>query len=128
MDYNAAGTGGSNMAPTNPELTRRASASVAALAPPAGELVPSDLVAASGSGVDPHISGAAARFQAARVAAARNVGAERVVQVIERLEGSPEGLGLGDPIVNVLELNLALGGQFGTPSRPPEPAAARPAP
>jgi K+-transporting ATPase ATPase C chain len=108
VDYNAAATGGSNLSPTNPKLTERATGIVAALAPSSGELVPADLLAASGSGMDPHITEAAARFQAARVAAERKVDVARIERLIDQMAASPEGFGLGQRIVNVLELNLAL--------------------
>jgi len=117
VDYNAVSTGASNLSPTNPALAERATATIATLAPAAGARVPADLVAASGSGVDPHISEAAARFQARRVAAARAVPVEQVEDLLTRAAASPEGLGLGPSIVNVLELNLALDHQFGASAK-----------
>jgi K+-transporting ATPase ATPase C chain len=127
VDYNAAGTGGSNLSPTNPALTERATASVAALSPESGALIPADLVTASGSGMDPHITEAGARYQAERVAAARGANVADVEALIDRLAASPEGLGLGDRIVNVLELNLALDREVkvaGVASAPAENAPA----
>jgi K+-transporting ATPase ATPase C chain len=128
VDYNAAGTGGSNLSPTNPALAERAAATIAALSPAPAERVPADLVTASGSGMDPDITLDGATFQVRRVAAARGIAAPRVQEIVDRLAASPEGLGLGDRIVNVLELNLALDRQFGAPPAPPTPAEPAPAP
>jgi K+-transporting ATPase ATPase C chain len=77
--------------------------------------------------MDPHVSVEGATFQVRRVAASRGVAAQRVQEIIDRLAESPDGLGLGDRLVNVLELNLALDRQFGAPSPPPKPAT-EPAP
>lgn len=108
-DYNASATGGSNLSPTNPLLTEKARQVIGALKPASGQLVPADLVSASGSGMDPHISLAAAKFQVPRVAAARNLRPEQVEELVRQHTGSPTVVALGgEPIVNVLELNLAL--------------------
>jgi K+-transporting ATPase ATPase C chain len=110
VPYNAAAGGGSNLAPSNPALTTAVQERVAALkaaGAPAG-LAPVDLVTASGSGLDPHISPAAAYYQAERVARARSMTADAVRRLVdEHTEGRTLGL-LGEPRVNVLELNLAL--------------------
>jgi K+-transporting ATPase ATPase C chain len=111
MPYNASNSGGSNQGPLNPALTDAVKGRIEALraADPANTApVPVDLVTASGSGLDPHISVAAAQFQAARVAKARNLPVAQVQLVIERYsEGRLFGF-LGEPRVNVLQLNLAL--------------------
>ncbi|HEU5012450.1 MAG TPA: potassium-transporting ATPase subunit KdpC [Roseiflexaceae bacterium] len=109
--YNAASSSGSNLGPTNPALRKAVQQRVAALhAADAqnGAPIPVDLVTASGSGLDPHISPAAARYQAARVARARDISEQQVHALIMRYtEGRQLGM-LGEPRVNVLELNLAL--------------------
>jgi K+-transporting ATPase ATPase C chain len=109
--YNAAASGGSNLGPTNPALIEAVKARVAALraADPGNESpVPVDLVTASGSGLDPHISPAAAFYQVKRVARARDVDEDRLKGLIDRYtEGRRFGL-LGERRVNVLQLNLAL--------------------
>ena len=111
MPYNAGASTGSNQGPLNPALVEAVKARIAALraADPGNSApVPVDLVTASGSGLDPHISVAAADYQAARVARARGVPADKLRPVIaHHTEGRWLGL-LGEPRVNVLALNLAL--------------------
>ena len=109
--YNAAASGGSNLGPTNPALIEAVKARVAALraADPDNNLpVPVDLVTASGSGLDPHISPAAALYQAKRVARARGLHETIVQKLIDaHTEERQFGL-LGERKVNLLQLNLAL--------------------
>ena len=109
--YNAASSGGSNLAPTSQALIDAAKARQAALQaidPGNQAPIPVDLVTASGSGLDPHISLAAALYQAPRVARVRKIPEETVRQLIQRhAEGRQFGI-LGEPRVNVLELNLDL--------------------
>jgi potassium-transporting ATPase KdpC subunit len=111
--YNAASSSGSNLGPNNPALTEAVNARIAALkaADPQNTLpIPVDLVTTSGSGLDPHISVAAALYQVPRVAKARGMSEEVVRSLVERYtEGRQFGI-LGEPGVNVLELNLALDG------------------
>lgn len=111
MAYNAGASGGSNQGPLNPALTEAVKARIEALRaadPGNTQPVPVDLVTASASGLDPHISPAAARYQAARVARARGLLPEEVESLLERhIEAPLWGL-LGEPRVNVLALNLAL--------------------
>ncbi|HMU92309.1 MAG TPA: potassium-transporting ATPase subunit KdpC [Anaerolineales bacterium] len=111
--YNAAASSGSNYGPTNPALMDAIQARIAALqtADPENTLpIPVDLVTASGSGLDPHISVAAALYQVHRVAAARGLSEAEVRSLVEQnTEGRQFGF-LGEPRVNVLMLNLALDG------------------
>ena len=111
MPYNASNSGGSNLGPLNPALQEAVKTRIAALrALDAGNgaPVPVDLVTASASGLDPHISPAAARYQIARVARARGLQVGRVQALVEQQTETPLLGLLGEPRVNVLELNLAL--------------------
>jgi len=109
--YNAAASAGSNLGPTNPVLLKAVKARVVALraADPGNELpIPVDLVTASGSGLDPHISPAAASYQVKRVAHARSLDENSVLALVSKhTEGRQFGV-LGEQRVNVLMLNLAL--------------------
>lgn len=109
--YNAAASSGSNLGPSNPALAEAVSARIAALraADPGNTApVPVDLVTASASGLDPHISRAAADYQVNRVARALGLPPERVQALVaEHTEGTLLGF-LGEPRVNVLLLNMAL--------------------
>lgn len=112
--YDAANSGGTNLGPTNAVLIQRVQQSAAALeGENPGTPVPVDLVTTSASGLDPHISVAAAEFQVPRVARARDLSQAQVRQLISaHTQGRQFGF-LGEPVVNVLELNLALE-QYGT--------------
>src|SRR5512143_3618737 len=116
--YDATSSSGSNLGPTSQKLRDRITADIARLTetnPDASGPIPSDLVTASASGLDPHLSPAAALWQVPRVARARNVAPERVQQVVQaEIEGRDLGL-LGESRVNVLSLNLALDRRFGRP-------------
>jgi potassium-transporting ATPase KdpC subunit len=113
--YDAANTNGSQFGPTNQKLIDRVKGDVAnAQADRPGEAVPVDLVTASASGLDPHITPAAAEFQVARIAKERGTTVERVRDLIARhTEGRQLGF-LGEARVNVLELNLDLDQNFPT--------------
>ncbi len=109
--YNGASSTGSNLGPTNPALYDRVQADVARLRkadPDSPGPVPVDLVTASGSGLDPHISPAAAEYQVARVANARGLALEEVRRLVAAHTAGRQIGFLGEPRVNVLELNLAL--------------------
>lgn len=111
VPYNAASSAGSNLGPLSPALRQRAVSRIEALRaadPDNRAPVPVDLVTTSGSGLDPHISIAAALYQAPRVARIRNMSRMAVESMI-RAASTGRALGLfGEPVVNVLELNLAL--------------------
>jgi K+-transporting ATPase ATPase C chain len=111
---NAAASSGSNQGPLNPALAQAVQGRVDALRaadPGSTAAVPVDLVTTSGSGLDPHISPAAALYQVPRVARERKLDVETVRTLVERhIEGRTLGI-LGEPRVNVLALNLALDGR-----------------
>lgn len=111
MPYNAAASGGSNQSPLNPALVDAVKGRIEALkaADPGNTApVPVDLVTASASGLDPHISPAAARYQVARVAKARGIAPEKVQGLVEQQTEKPLAGFFGESRVHVLCLNLAL--------------------
>jgi potassium-transporting ATPase KdpC subunit len=121
VDYNAASTGGSNLGPTNPDqlklIRERLDGAIALEGVPANK-VPSEMVTAGGSGLDPHIPPDAAEIQTARVARARNVSADRVRELVRAHTEAPTFGFLGRARVNVLELNLALDESLGKAAAP----------
>ena len=111
LPYNGANSGGSNLAPSNPDLKKAVEERIAALHaadPEATGPVPVDLVTSSASGLDPHISPAAAAFQLHRVAKARSLDEAKVKELVAAHTEGPQWGVLGDTRVNVLKLNLAL--------------------
>jgi K+-transporting ATPase ATPase C chain len=107
MTYNAAASSGSNQGPTNPALKDAVAERIKALGSDARP-VPVDLVTASGSGLDPHISPAAAEYQIQRISGARRIPEARLRELVaQHTQGRQLGV-LGEPRVSVLELNLAL--------------------
>ncbi|QRK10746.1 potassium-transporting ATPase subunit KdpC [Archangium violaceum] len=119
--HDATASSGSNLGPTSQKLRDRAVSEAERLRqenPDAPGPVPAELVTASGSGLDPHLSPEAVRWQVPRVARARHVDPQRILVVVEaNTEGRTFGV-LGEPRVNVLLLNLALDRQFGEAAHP----------
>jgi len=108
VDYNAAGAGGSNKSPSNPDLAARAATTIESYGATNENPLPADLAAASGGGLDPHITLHAALYQAGRVAEARGLPKARIEELVATHAFAPGGLLTPDRLVNVLELNLAL--------------------
>ncbi len=108
VDYNAAAAGGSNLSPANPQVRERAKALVVRFAASTHDLLPADLVTASGSGLDPNITSAAAMYQAKRVASARGLSEDAVMKVLDKYAQRPGGVLTPQPLVNVLRVNMAL--------------------
>ena len=116
--YDATASSGSNLGPSSKKLRERATQDIARLRkenPQSAAPIPADLVTASASGLDPHLSPAAVLWQVPRIAQARGIAKERITAVVhDHIEGRELGF-LGEPRVNVLLLNLALDQQFGRP-------------
>lgn len=108
VDYDAAGAGGSNKSPTSPDLTERAKEIIAKYGATGDNPLPAELAAASGAGLDPHISEGAALYQAPRVADARSIPLDQLKSIIRQHVFAPGAFLTSDRLVNVLELNLAL--------------------
>lgn len=118
-DYNASGAAGSNKSPTSADLTERATTLVAQYGASPERPLPAELAAASGGGLDPHISEHAALYQAARVATARKLPEARIEALVKDHTFAPGGPVTRDHLVNVLELNLALDELGPAPAKPP---------
>jgi K+-transporting ATPase ATPase C chain len=115
QEYDASASSGSNLGPTSRKLVNRVEMEIAAIRkenPAYSGSIPSDMVTASGSGLDPHISPATALVQAARVAQARHTTRKQVEQFIQRFVEDPDLGLLGEPRVSVLQMNLALDREF----------------
>lgn len=112
VEYKGDASGGSNLGPLNPELQKQVAARIARLQQGSehsqGEAIPVDLVTTSGSGLDPHLSPAALYYQVARVAKARGLSTTQVEALVTQQIERPLLGALGEPVVNVLLLNLAL--------------------
>ncbi len=109
VDYNASGAGGSNLSPTNPKIRERAEAILAIYKLKDGAVLPADLVTASGSGLDPHISLAAALIQADRIAMSRQVDVSTIRELLQKRAASEQTPSVApDGLINVLEFNLLL--------------------
>lgn len=108
VGYDGMGAGGSNLSPTSEDLAARAAQTVERYGATPANPIPADLVAASGGGLDPHISLAGALYQAERIAAARGIEVTTVRELIDEAAYAPGGFLAPEPIVNVLQLNLAL--------------------
>ncbi len=118
VDYNAASTGGSNYGPSNPDHLKVVQERLEVITKQHGVTagqVPSEMVTASGGGLDPHIPPAAAALQASRVASARGVAVDRVRDLIQAHTEPPTFGFLGRARINVLELNVALDEALGPP-------------
>ncbi len=113
--YDGMSSGGSNLAPTSKKLLKRIQETIEKIKKDNFESIPIDLVTASGSGLDPHISPQAAYWQAPRIALKRDVSLKRVIALIDDFVEAPQFYFLGEKRVNVLKLNLVLDQFFGSP-------------
>jgi K+-transporting ATPase ATPase C chain len=107
-NFNARAAAGSNLSPKNPKLRERATDLISFHQATAADPLPTDLVTASGSGLDPDITVAATRYQAARVAKVRQMDPATIIEIIDKTQRPLMRKFGGPPLVNVLELNLAL--------------------
>ncbi len=113
VDYNASGAGGSNLSPTNPTIRERADAMLANYNLQDGATLPADLVTASGSGLDPHISLAAALSQADRIAMSRQVDVSTIRELLRKqAESVSVSSAASEGLINVLEFNLLMDSQL----------------
>lgn len=108
VDWNASAAGGSNLSPCSRDLRSRAEIEIERHAASASNPLPAELASMSGSGLDPHITVLAARYQAPRVALARGLPLAEVLALVEEEAFAPGGALTGDRLVNVLRLNLAM--------------------
>lgn len=108
VDYNGAGSGGSNLSSASPEIRKRAQALIAEYGATKDHPLPADMVTASGSGLDPDITLAAAQYQIPRIAKARSIPTEVIGKIVGDSISYPGGFMMSEPFVNVLELNLKL--------------------
>lgn len=106
--YDGIASGGSNLGPTSKALVKRVQERVEEIKKDNSEFIPVDLLTTSGSGLDPHITPQAAKWQALRVANQRGVSLRRILTLIDDLTEPPQLYVLGEPRVNVLKLNLSL--------------------
>ncbi len=113
IDYNASTSGGSNYGPTNQKLIDRVNETINEIKTndnlSANATIPSDMVLASGSGLDRYISVESALIQVPRIAKERNISESAIKDLIQKTQETPFP-GIGQPVVNVLKLNIALGG------------------
>ena len=108
VQYQAAASGGSNLAPTNPLLRERIEKDAIKWRDQSHDPVPIELLTTSGSGLDPHITLRAAQYQANRIASARNISIQQVLDMIDRHSSRSYGLAGQQPVINVLLVNLDL--------------------
>jgi len=113
--YDGTASGGSNLGPTSKELLKNVQTRIEEITDHNSEPIPIDLVTASGSGLDPHISPQGAYWQAPRIALQRDVSLERIISIIDDLTEPPLFNVLGNARVNVLKLNMAIDQYFGPP-------------
>jgi len=108
VDYNAAASGGSNLSPAGSKLAERAASVIDTMGGDHPSLIPADLVTESGSGLDPHITIEAAKYQAERVAKVRGLEPDTVMSLVMKQVKRPGGLFAPEPLVNVLMANMEL--------------------